>query len=349
MKKLLLFAATAGFLAICSPVKAQDDKDKSKDKEKKESQEIVIRKNGDKDTKIVVEINGDNVTINGKPLSEFKDENVTINKRNVTIWNRGRAFTVTPDGFEGMGNFNWNGNDGEPYAFLGVTTDENEGGAKVTDVTKESAAEKGGLKEGDIITKVGDKKVDGPESLTEAVRAHKPNDEVTVYYKRDGKEGSAKIKLGEKKGGAPMAYSFSGPGFGKSFSAPYAFSSPDVKVTPKIRSWGDNDFNFNFNGNDNVFGVLGRPRLGLKIQDTEEGNGVKVLDVDEDSPAAKAGMKKDDVVTEIGGKKVSNTDEARKELQENREKSAYTIRAKRNGSEMNFEIKIPKKLKTTNL
>jgi serine protease Do len=311
----------------------------------------VIRKKGDKDKKIVVEINGDKVTINGKPIAEYKDDDVTINKRNVTVWNRGRAFTVTPDGFDGLGSMNWNGDD-EPYAFLGVTTDDDENGAKVTDVTKESAAEKAGLKEGDIITKIGDKKVDGPESLTEAIRSHKPKEEVTVSYKREGKEGSTKVKLGEKKGG--MAYAFSGPGMSKSFSSPYVFRGPDAKSLPKVRSWGENgnnDFNFNFDNNFDVMsdGLFGRSKLGLKIQDTEEGNGVKVLDVDKDSPADKAGLKKDDVVTEVGGTKVKNTDEARHELQQNREKGSYNVKAKRNGSEMSFEVKIPKKLKTTNL
>ena len=55
------------------------------------------------------------------------------------------------------------------------------------------------------------------------------------------------------------------------------------------------------------------------------------------------------MVTEIGGKKVTNTDEAREQLMENAEKSLYNIKAKRNGSEMSFDIKIPKKLKTANL
>jgi serine protease Do len=49
----------------------------------------------------------------------------------------------------------------------------------------------------------------------------------------------------------------------------------------------------------------------LKIQDTEEGTGVKVLDVEAASAAATAGLMKDDVITEIGGVKVTNTDEAR--------------------------------------
>ena len=92
-----------------------------------------------------------------------------------------------------------------------------------------------------------------------------------------------------------------------------------------------------------------RQKLGLKIQDTEEGNGVKILEVQDSSAAATAGLKKDDIITEIGGEKVTNTDEAREQLQENNEKGTYPIKAKRNGSEMTFTIKIPKKLKTTNL
>lgn len=41
---------------------------------KKQGQEIVIR------------IKGYKVSINGKPLIEFKDDDITINKRNITIF-----------------------------------------------------------------------------------------------------------------------------------------------------------------------------------------------------------------------------------------------------------------------
>ena len=94
---------------------------------------------------------------------------------------------------------------------------------------------------------------------------------------------------------------------------------------------------------------FGRPKLGLKIQDLEEGPGVKVLEVEEGSAAEKAGLKKDDVITSVGDAKVENTDDAREELHKNAEKSTYTIEAKRNGTPMKFDIKIPKKLKTANL
>lgn len=365
MKKIVFTAAIMCFAAFTTTLTAQDDKgDKAAkdDKGKKETQEIIIRKKGEKDTKITVEIKGDQVTINGKPLSEYKDDEITINKRNIIIRDGkgGTRFQMYPQDFEGL-TFAGGDND-ESGAFLGVTTKaDNEGkkdsksdGAEITNITKESAAEKAGLKNGDIITKINEKKVDDPNSLSEAVTSFKPKDEVTVYYKRDGKESSVKATLGERKESRSMSYSFSGPdGMTRSFSM------PRLQTVPGIEMWNDKELadmaaKVWTPGAGNNFNLLGdtyprHQKLGLKIQDTEEGNGVKVLDVDKDSPAEKAGLKKEDMVTEIGGKKITNTDEMREQLMENMEKSTYNIKATRNGSAMSFDIKIPKKLKTANL
>ena len=196
--------------------------------------------------------------------------------------------------------------------------------------------------------------MDDPNSLSEAVTSFKPKEEVTVYYKRDGKESSVKATLGERKESRSMSYSFSGPdGMTRSFSM------PRLQTVPGIEMWNDKELadmtaKVWTPGAGNNFNLLGdtyprHQKLGLKIQDTEEGNGVKVLDVDKDSPAEKAGLKKEDMVTEIGGKKITNTDEMREQLMENMEKSTYNIKATRNGSAMSFDIKIPKKLKTANL
>ncbi|MGB4844638.1 MAG: PDZ domain-containing protein [Ferruginibacter sp.] len=359
MKKLVFTAAIIGFAAITSTVTAQ--KDKVIEKDKKESQEIIIRKKGDKDTKITVEIKGDDISINGKPLSEYKDDEITINRRNVIIRDgKGNSrYEFSPGDFDGL-TF-WNNEKGESRAFLGVTTEKVDGGAKITNVSEESAAAKSGLKEGDIISKVGDKKIDGPESLFDAISSMKPKDNAKVFYKRDGKESSANAVLGERKDSGSMAYSFSGPdGLTRSFTAPRVQGIPRIQSSPKVQLWSDKEFGemspklWSPGGESRYYELLSdafprQQKLGLKIQDTEDGKGVKVLDVDKDSPAEKAGLKKDDVVTEIGGKKVSNTDEVREQLHDNMDKSSYSIKASRNGNAMNFDIKIPKKLKTANL
>ena len=353
MKKTILITALIAFTFLSLAVSAQDDKGDKGDKRSKESQEIIIRKKGDKDTKIVVEVKGDKITVNGKPLSEFKDDEITVNRRNIIIRDgRGNMrFKTSPDDFDGFSGF-WSDDNAGSRAFLGVTTEKADGGAKITNITKESAAEKAGLKVGDIITKVGDKKIDDSGTLYDAISGQKPKDEVKLYYKRDGKENSVKATLGETKN--TVAYSFAGPdGMARTYTI------PRVNPTPRIEMWDDKNFGETFPKiyspgtgeayNYSFDGFPRRQKLGLKIQDTDDGTGVKVLDVDTDSPAEKAGLKKDDVVTEIGGKKVSNTDEAREQLMENNEKASYSIKAKRNGNEMSFDIKIPKKLKTANL
>ena len=363
MKKLLLFAAVMGFTTLSYTASAQDEqqevkerkeiKEKKELKEKKETQEIVIRKKGDSDSKITVEIKGDNVTINGKPISEFKDADITINKRNIRIWDGQRNFSFAPNDMEVFLKGPLNGSlAGANKAFLGVTTNANSNdlkatkkdGAEITNVAKGSAAEKAGLKNGDIITKINSTTIDGPETLSETIGKFKPTDAITIYYKREGKEKSAKAVLGESK--SNMSFSFTSPKVNMR-----SFSMPPPPIAPDVPMWNE-DAMQPLERMKELQGFEMFPRqqkLGIKIQDIEEGNGVKILDTDKDSPAEKAGLKKDDIVTEIGGKKINNTDEAREELMENATKNLYTIKAKRNGSEMNFEIKIPKKLKTANL
>lgn len=373
MKKLFLAASVLGFIALATPVKAQvDDKNDLKEekikaekalKEKKESQVIVIRKKGDKDVSIKVEVKGDKITINGKPLEEFKDDNVTVNKKKMTMWGGGddmMELAFDNDALAGMpltmAGVPWPGDGKEiKRTFLGVTTNGTDDGAEITNITKGSGAEKAGLKEGDLIYKIDDAKVQSPNDLSEYITSKKPNDVVTIYFKRDGKESSAKATLGERSEKGVRTFSFSGPGqgMGKSFS--YSMPAmPDMKAedlkelarVPGIAWNNDNPFS----AQDGIsFMRSTRPKIGLKIQDLEEGSGVKVLDADKDSPADKAGLKKDDIITEINGKKISNTDEAREQLKPEEGKNTYTIKAKRNGTEMSFEVKIPKKLKTTNL
>ena len=91
MKKLSIAMIAFAFLPFISIAQSEEKElaeqkelkeqhEKKEKAEKKETQEIIIRKNGDKDIKLKVEIDGDNVTINGKPMSEYKDDVVLINK-----------------------------------------------------------------------------------------------------------------------------------------------------------------------------------------------------------------------------------------------------------------------------
>jgi serine protease Do len=365
MKKNFITALAFAALPFC--LMAQDiqkekaekkdkiEKKEKKEKTEKETREITIRQNGDKDIQLKLEIDGDNVTINGKPLSEFKDENVTINKRKMKITNGDKTmywnFTPEPGEFNFGNQFNedqlrsnedmlrkleldYSRGNG---AFLGVTTEEDEAGAKITDVVKSSAAEKAGLKKGDIITKAGDEKITGPEDLSKAVDERKPKDELKVTYKRAGKENTVNTTLGQRKS---RTYSFSSPrAKARTFTIP--------RVAPNINMEGFNEFDMPALANLDGFQSFGRQKkIGLKLQDTEDGDGVKVINVEDSSAASIAGLKNDDIITEINGTKIENTDDAREEMVPDAEKKSYKIKAKRNGAEMMFDVKIPRKLKT---
>ena len=100
------------------------------------------------------------------------------------------------------------------------------------------------------------------------------------------------------------------------------------------------NFNFNFNR---------KPKIGLQIQDVEEGKGVTVKDVDENSPAAKAGMKDGDIITSVNGKDVAGVDELRSAIKDLKEGETVQFSYKRDGKSQTADVKIPKRLKTADL
>lgn len=70
-------------------------------------------------------------------------------------------------------------------------------GVALVSVSKGGAAQKAGLRVGDIITKLGNMPVTTITSLSEALAADKPGQKVTVTYLRNEAEKTAKVTLGE--------------------------------------------------------------------------------------------------------------------------------------------------------
>jgi putative serine protease PepD len=68
-------------------------------------------------------------------------------------------------------------------------------GASVEDVTSGSTADKAGIAKGDVITKVDDRLITGPDSLVATIRSYLPRDEDTVTYTSGGDTKTAKLTL----------------------------------------------------------------------------------------------------------------------------------------------------------
>jgi len=337
MKKYLLSVATAmlicGFAATAQQSEKNADakprKEVKKDKKLKEYSEIIIkRKDPGKDAKVTIEIKDDEVIVDGKPIDEYVDDELSIQQRDANHFK-----LVNPRSPFRFEDGDWS--DGEPdlmneggdRAFLGVSTEGSSEGARIINVSENSAAAKAGLKKGDIITKVNDKEVFDPEQLTQEIRSLKPDDKVTITYKRDGKENKATATLGKRKNDLIAR-------------GPRGAMPP---VPPMVFNFDDGDFGDVFQYHN------ARPRLGLKVQDTEEGKGVKVLEVDEGSAAEKAGIKENDIITSFEGKEITSASELARASREAKDKSSMKVQLNRNGKPQTIEVKVPKKLRTANL
>lgn len=317
--------AVAGFAFLTVPSFAQN----KNEKKEKDVQTIVITRTGDLADKTVIEINGDKITVDGKDVKDLKDVNVNVNK-----FKGGDHLMHLRVPNAGNFNFNWDDEkislftEDSNRAMLGIITDMDEKGAEIVSVSKGSAAEKAGLKKGDIITKIDDRKIEDAEDVSEAVRSHKPGDKVVVELLRDGKEQKITAELDKWKGVKMGAVSI------PRIMAP---STWDAMPTPPNAP----DARFYFNTN--------RGKLGLSVQDTEDGKGVKVLDADEEGNAAKAGVKEDDIITHVNDKAVNSASEIASIMRENRDKTAVRLQLLRNGKKQTIEVKMPRKLKTADL
>ncbi len=153
----------------------------------KSTEEVIIKKKGGTDEKMTIVIDGDQITINGRPVTEFDGENIIIRKKALEGAMAPLARTMprmrimgSPD-FDFNENFNFNFDDldmriateRKPQAMLGVMTEKAEKGLKLSGVTPGSAAEKAGLKQGDVITRFDGMAVNDPEAFKQIIASVK--------------------------------------------------------------------------------------------------------------------------------------------------------------------------------
>jgi putative serine protease PepD len=95
------------------------------------------------------------------------------------------------------------------HAYLGVGTSDGTGGdgtgARIASVTPSGPAADAGLRAGDVLTSIGDTPVDDVEAMGTAVDAHRPGEQITVTYARNGRTATAKVTLGTRPAGTTQA------------------------------------------------------------------------------------------------------------------------------------------------
>ena len=322
----------------------------SKKNEKRDSSKVTViidnAKNiqEKKDTNITMKVvvEGNKITINGKEVDENdprlhregKDQRKIILKK-----------LDTPSLIEDLevDNFDWVKPEAPKtnQAFLGVITEANELGAKINQVSEQSPAAKAGFKEGDIITKVNDIKIDGPEALYDAIGKFKPDEKVTISYVSSGKKNSQVVSLAKNKNAISN----------------FNFNLPNGQISPneerKLQTQ-PRRFNFSiphFPGMDDlsIAGIENKPKLGISIEDVENGEGVNITNVTENSPAAKSGLKENDIIVKVNDEKIKDVDDLKPIIKEAKEGANFTFQIKRNKEIKTIIVKLPKKLKTADL
>lgn len=219
-------------------------------------------------------------------------------------------------------------------------------GVLVNRLVIDGPAERAGIKKSDIITSVNGRAVKSPGELAEAVQVLAVGATASVRVMRRGAAQTLSVKLGER----PETLD------GGDWESP-APSWNDGHGERRIRAFKDGkevapedmDFNFDFDGKglEGLRGLHGlrdlpvtmldwnRPRLGVRLEKMNpdlagyfggtNGRGALVVEVIEDTPAEKAGIKAGDVITAVGTTTVDDTDDLIKAIADDEGKISLTV------------------------
>ncbi len=204
-----------------------------------------------------------------------------------------------------------------------------ENGVYVAGVAVASPAEKAGLKEHDIVYRFGKDEVEDSIHLCSLVQARKPGDKVSIVYYRDGERKSAFVTIGTRE-------------------LPSAMALQNEKLAQEYMKRANKAAGMRFR-------MMGEPsllrgRLGMVLEDlnkdlapyfnVKEDEGVLVVQVEEDSPAEKAGVKAGDVITAVGGEPVHSVEALASEVSKAGEGDTLTVALIRKGVKKSLPVEV---------
>ncbi len=242
---------------------------------------------------------------------------------------------------------------------------QEERGAVVKSVDADSAAAKAGLKEGDVIVRFQGDAVWSAAALARMVRETPVGRTVSLEVTRGGAVQKISATLGEPKdhfemflpGGpdaphAPMPPHPPLPPAATNGPMPHAMPVPPghQRSEDRVFGWKSRDDD----SDEPLVRILhssGPPRLGVVLQDVDgqlaryfklaAGKGVLVTSVEENSAAAKAGVKSGDVVQKLDGTAVATASELRSAVRKAEGGKSLTLSVWRDGKPMDLAVTLP--------
>lgn len=190
-------------------------------------------------------------------------------------------------------------------------------GVGITQVVKDSPAEKAGLKKDDVILRFEGDSVTSVRKLNRLVSEVAPDQTVKLGISRGGGEQEVAVTIGKRNESMNAMEHFNFKGLEKLQGLDKLQGLERLQELEKMMPPGANVWKWEGQepGKDGmVFAFGNHRRIGLStMQLTKQladyfgigdGKGVLVTSVADDSPAAKAGLKAGDVITSIDGEKV---------------------------------------------
>lgn len=263
----------------------------------------------------------------------------------------------------------WSGEGGYLGVYLEEVTPERtkelglkeERGAIVMKVVAESPAEKSGLKENDVIVSFNGRRVDSVRELQRLLNETPSDRSVQIEVIRAGSHQTLATTLAKRS--VHQSFTMTGPGFDDRFAKQTEESMKRAQESLKRseealkqyqgraqlfpRDFGDFTFT-----NPGEFSFFGGTRLGISAESltdqlaeffgVKDNKGVLVASVDENSAAAKAGIKAGDVIVGVDSEKVDSVRALLKALSSKTE-GTIAVKLVRNRAEQTVTVTLEKR------
>lgn len=225
---------------------------------------------------------------------------------------------------------------------------DNNRGALIKQVIPGSPADQAGLEQGDIIIKIGNKKLIDSKDLSETVLGFNPGEEVDIIIIRDGKKETIAATLGS---GGSKNYEagkifkwFAKPHHGESYrDIPHHGSSHNCNPLCGESHSKSNFYKFVESDYNNTYIGLNLESLNEQLGEhfgVKNGNGILITEILEDSPAEKAGLKAGDVIIKVDGAKVAEISDIQKAVREKKEGEEIEIAFLRNKKKKKLSVEV---------
>lgn len=188
-------------------------------------------------------------------------------------------------------------------------------GVGITQVVKDSPAEKAGLRKDDVILRFEGDSVTSTRKLTRLVSEVAPDHTARLTISRGGAEQEVTVTVGKRDNSMNAFHKLEGLEGLKDLEGLKELHELHKVMPPGANTWKWE--NYGPDADSMVFSFGGGRRIGVStVQLTKQladyfgiadGKGVLVTSVGDDSPAAKAGIKAGDVITAVDGEKVEGS------------------------------------------